>query len=191
MASLVNIAEAKKAKDEEIIVTVRKLTDILMNREENRPDFDMDQVFRNLLNQDIFNSTDSIRDVYAVNNAMIAIPSMLPEFKDGGIVSGKSVSPVVQIPGSEPYYAFQEDTETYIESQIMNLRGKRAINLHKVIPGMIVSFHHFESRGDDRIRTRIDVIQMVYDTDNKLQKKTLTEEDAPIRMPSRDSFSDL
>ena len=73
----------------------------------------------------------------------------------------------------------------------MNLRGLRGANIHKVIPGMIVSFHHYETRGDQRIRTRIDVLQIVYDTDNKLSKKTLTEEEAPIRLPSKDDYSDF
>ena len=191
MPSLVNIAEAKKASDQDIIITIRKLTDILSNREENRSDYDMDQVFRNILNQDIYSSPDNIRDIFVVNNSMIAIPSILPEFKDGKISGGKSVVPVIQIPGSDPYYAYQEDTETFIESQIMNLRGLRGANIHKVIPGMVVSFHHYETRGEQRIRTRIDVIQVVYDTDNNLSKKTLTEEEAPIRLPSKEDYSDF
>lgn len=191
MSSLVNIAEAKKSSDQDIIITIRRLTDILSSREENRSDYDMDQVFRNILNQDIYTSPDNIRDIFVINNSMIAIPSILPEFKDGKIAGGKSVVPVVQIPGSEPYYAYKEDTETFIESQIMNLRVLRGANIHKVIPGMIVSFHHYETRGEQRIRTRIDVIQIVYDTDNNLSKKTLTEEEAPIKLPSKDDYSDF
>lgn len=185
MAKLINTAEVKKAPSSDIIATLKKLSDILLDRYLNDPNFDIEQVFQTLLGDNCFNSPDDIRLPFIVTDAIIAVPSLLPKKKsDGTRKNGKNVVPLIQIPGQEPYYAYQANTETFIDQRITNLRGGRSITLHKIIPGMIVSFHHFTYEDGYRERQRIDALKILYNEENQAVYEKVSEEDALFRMPA-------
>lgn len=184
MAKLINTAEVKKAPSEDIIKSMKKMSDILLDRYLNDPNYDIEQVFQALLGDKCFNSPDDIRLPFIVNESIIAIPSLLPKKKsDGSRKNGKNVVPMVQIPGEEPYYAWTENTSTFIDQRIIKLRGGRSITLHKIIPGMIVSFHHYVNEDGYRDRERIDAVKIFYDNDNNAVYESVDEEEALFRMP--------
>lgn len=188
MAQLINIPEVKKASSADIISTMRKMSDILLDRYLNDPNFDIEQVFQSLLGDNCFNSPDDLKVPFVVNESIIAIPSLMPKKRgDGTRKNGKNVVPLVQIPGAEPYYGYQPDTETFIDQRVVNLRGGRSITLHKIIPGMIVSFHHFISEDGYRERYKIDAVRVLYDKSNQAYCERVSEEEALVRMPDVDA----
>lgn len=184
MPLLIATPAMKKASTEDLIATMQKISNILMEREINDPDFDIDQVFRVLLAHQCFNSPRDIKEPFVVSNNTIAIPSTMPKKDAKGNTKGDSVVPLIQIPGSEPYSGFAEETETFVDKRTVNLRGGRSVTLHRVVPGMIVSFHHYADEGGlHRSRTSIDATRISYDDNNELVFETLSEEDALFNMP--------
>ena len=55
MAKLINTAEVKKAPSEDIIKSMKKMSDILLDRYLNDPNYDIEQVFQALLGDKCFN----------------------------------------------------------------------------------------------------------------------------------------
>lgn len=178
--SLISTPEAKKASNEELIAALKKLSDILATRYENDPNLDTDQVFRSILADECYSNPSSIREPFIVNNSMIAIPTVPKK----GSARGVSVLALIQVPGSEPYYSYSEGTETFLESSTIKLRGYRSVSLHRIIPGMIVSFHHYAGEGDHRDRTQIDAGRIVYDDSGEAVFVPTSEEDAMFSMPN-------
>lgn len=184
MPPLVSIPEAKKASAADIILTMRKLSDILVDRDLNRPDFSTEEVFQKILGHTVFNNPDSIKEPFVITDSIIGIPSVLPRKKsDGTRKSGRHVVPLIQVPGSEPYFSFTEGTETYIDSETVTLRGGRSVALHKIIPGMIVSFHHYQVEDGNQERYRIDALRINYDENGTAGYEALPESEALFNMP--------
>lgn len=180
---LTSVPEMKSAPSEVLIATAQKISKILLERELNDPELDLGHVFRVLLSDGCFNNPSSISEPFIVSNTLIALPSMAPEKDARGQSKGTSVVPFVQIPGEQPYQGYREDTPTFVDSQYVNLRGGRSISIHSVVPGMIVSFHHFNGEGGRRTRERIDAIRVSYDSHGELLFEAMAEEDALFPIP--------
>lgn len=185
MPILISVPQAKKSSNADIIATMKKLSEILSERELNDPNFDTSQVIQTILGDNRMNNPDEIRAPFIVTDSIIAIPSVMPKKKSDGTAKNgtKHVVPLVQVPGKEPYYAWIEDTDTFVESDSVNLRGGRSASLHSVIPGMIVSFHHYSQEDGMKERYRIDAVRMVYDENGQLSLEILSEADALFAMP--------
>lgn len=185
MAYLINVVEAKKADNQTIIDTIKKLSQIHTERYLNNPNFDPEQVFRALLADDCFDAPEKIREPFLVNDAIVAVPSLIPKKGyDGSYRNGNSVTSVIQLPGEQPFYTFVEDTETFIDNRVTNLRGGRSISMHKIIPNMIISFHHYRVVDDSRERYRIDAVKITYDSQGHAVCERVPEEEALIKMPA-------
>lgn len=178
--SLISVPEAKKASNDELVAALKKLSDILATRYENDPDLDTDQVFRSILADECYSNPASITEPFIVNNAMIAIPTVPKK----GSTRGNSVLALIQVPGSEPYYSYSEGTETFLEASTIKLRGYRSVSLHRIIPGMVVSFHHYAGDDTNRDRIRIDAGRVVYDDNGEAVFVPTGEEDALFAMPN-------
>lgn len=184
MSLLISIPEMKRSTTEDLIETSRKISNILMERDLNDVEFDMDQVFRSLLADSCFNNSKDISVPFLVNESMIGVPSMMPNRDSSGNVRGDSVVPFIQIPGSEPYRGYSEDTATFVDKRTVNLRGGRSVSLHTIVPGMIVSFHHYNDESSGfRTRNRIDATRVVYDENGEVVFEAMSEEDALFNMP--------
>lgn len=185
MAILVSVPQAKKSSNADIIATMKKLSEILTERQLNDPNFDTSQVLQTVLGDNQMNNPDEIRSPFIVTDSIIAVGSVMPRKKsDGSVKNGtKHVVPLIQVPGQEPYYAWMEDTETFIDTDTVNLRGGRSASLHSVIPGMIVSFHHYSHDDNMKERYRIDAVRMVYDDNGQLSVEILSESEALFAMP--------
>lgn len=177
--SLISVPEAKKATNDELIAALKKLSDILATRYENDPELDTDQVFRSILADECYSNPTTITEPFIVNNAMIAVPTVPRK----GSTRGVSVLALIQVPGSEPYYSYSEGTETFLEDATIKLRGYRSVSLHRIIPGMVVSFHHYAGEDDHRDRVRIDAGKVVYDDNGDAVFVPTSEEDALFAMP--------
>lgn len=185
MPPLVSIPEAKKASNADIILTMNKLSDILTDRDLNSPDFSTEEVFRKILGHSMFNNPDEIKTPFIITDSIIGVQSTLPrKNSDGTKKNGKHVTSLIQVPGSEPYYSYVEGTETYIESEIVTLRGARSVALHKIIPGMIVSFHHYRVDNGHQERYQIDALRVGYSDNGKAGYEVLPESEALFNMPS-------
>lgn len=183
---LLTVPEMKRASNEEIIATMQKMSDILTERELNDPELDLDQVIRALLADPCFNNPANIEVPFVVSDSLIAMPSVMPK-KDAGksFAKGASVIPFIQIPGEQPYRAYREDTATFVDSMSVNLRGGRSVSVHRVVPGMIASFHYFTGDGTSfREREAIHATRISFDSDNQLQFEKMSEEDALFNMPA-------
>ena len=73
---------------------------------------------------------------------------------------------------------------TYMDKRSYVLRGKREVTLHSVIPGMIVAFHHYETRNGVSTRTKIDVSRVVFERGH-LAFERLPESYGMVEMPTR------
>lgn len=169
MAKLVNKTEVRRSSPQDIIEAQIILANALAEKEENRIDYDVDQVMGAILAKDeIYTNTDLMTEVYMVGN-LIAIPSKPPRVgSDGMHKSGKYVYSSILIPGMEPYPAWEPNTPTFRDSRTVNYRGSRAVSLHSVIDNMIVSFHHMKQEGGIKDRTKIVGLRMVFDKDGRL-----------------------
>lgn len=186
MKFLLTVPEMKRASNEDIISTMQKMSDILTERELNDPELDLSQVTRALLADPCFNNPSSIEVPFVVSNNLIAMPSIMPKRDPSRNVSkGASVIPFIQIPGKQPYRAYQEDTPTFVDSMAVNLRGGRSVSIHSVVPGMIVSFHYYTGDGSGfREREAINATRVSFDSSNQLQFEKMSEEDALFNMPA-------
>lgn len=185
MSYLLKVPEIKKASDEDIISTMQKMSDVLTERELSDPDLDLDQVIRALLADPVFNNPTNIEVPFVISNNLIGLPSVMPK-KDASrrVSKGISIIPFVQIPGQQPYRAYREDTTTFVDSMSVNLRGGRSVSIHSVIPGMIVSFHHYNGDGTGfREREAIYATRVSFDGENQIQFEKMSEEDALFNMP--------
>lgn len=185
MGYLLKVPEMKKASNEDIIATMQKLSDILTEREISDPDLDLDQVIRALLADSVFNNPVNIEVPFVVSNNLIGLPSVMPK-KDASrkVSKGLSVIPFVQIPGQQPYRAYKEDTSSFVDSMSTNLRGGRSVSIHSVVPGMIISFHHYNGDGTGfREREAIHATRVSFDEENQIQFEKMSEEDALFNMP--------
>lgn len=184
MSLIVSVPEIKRSSTADLIETMKKISNVLMERDLNDPDFDFDQVFRKLLSEPCFNNSKDVREPFHVTDSIIGVPSLMPKKDASGRTKGDSVIPVVQVPGREPYSGYEEDTETFIDKQTVNLRGGRSVTLHSVVPGMIVSFHHYGDDGNGyRVRTSIDAMRIDYDDEGEMIFEQMTEEDALFNLP--------
>lgn len=187
MKYLLPVPQMKKASTEELIATMQQMSNIIMERDLSNPDIDIEQVFRALLADSCFNNPANIETPFVVSNNLIAMPSVMPK-KDGRNMSkGASVIPFIQVPGQQPYRAYQEGTTTFVDSQTVNLRGGRSMSIHSVVPGMIASFHYYNGDGTGyREREAIHATRVSFDEDNQIMFEMLSEEDALFNMPIDD-----
>ena len=184
MPLLISVPEIKRASNADLIETTQKIHNVLMERELNKPDFDIDEVFRVLLASECFSDSRKISTPMLINDAMVGVPSMMPKKDSSGRTRGNSVIPIVQVPGGEPYLGYAEDTATFVDKRATNLRGGRSVTIHSIVPGMIISFHHYsEDPSGFRSRDRIDAVRVIFDEDNDVVFETLSEEDALFNMP--------
>lgn len=184
---LINIAEAKKGSTEEIIDSLKKLSDIITERELNNPNTDLDTVMEHVLGKDdIWDNPMNMNDIIVAGESIIAVPSIPPMWNNNNeMMDGKSVASVIQLPGGAPYYSYEDGTETFIDSRSTTLRGRRSVALHKAVPGMIVSFHHYTNHKGIRDKLRIDVKRVSYDNHGYLMSEPLSEKYALFEMPKR------
>lgn len=188
MGILVKLSEAKKSSNSDIIATMKKLSEIIKDRELNNPVFDIDHVCREILSSDDFTNPANLRDIFLINNSMIGIPSVPPVINGGTRKDGTHIIPLIHLPGQQPYQAYIQDTETYIYDDGFNLRGPRKICIHKVIPGMIISLHHYETKGGVSERVGIYVHKIIYDDDNNVASLRLPEKAGMVKIPNEDSI---
>lgn len=187
MAQLFKKPDAKKATDDEIIKSMSTLSEILADRAINNPNFDADEIYMSLLSNQVFNNAGNIREVFPINNSLIAIPGRPPKMNASmSRADGIHVIPVIHLPGLDPYQAYIQDTETWIDTAATNLDGKRQIHLHRVVPGMIVSFHHFVTKGGSSERKNIFATQLYYDETNELCQQRVDLDQSLINLPDEE-----
>lgn len=176
MAKLVNKTEVRRASEKDIIDAQIILANALAEKEENRIDYDSEQVLGAVLaKDDIYTNTDLMNEVYIVGN-LIAIPSKPPrKGADGTYKTGKYVHTWIQVPGMEPYRTWDPGTPTFRDSKTVNYRGVRAVTLHSVIDNMVVSFHHMKQESGTRDRVSIVGLRMVFDEDGRLTTEEVTD----------------
>lgn len=186
MALLINVAEAKKSSNTDIIKTMSKLADILQDRTLNDPTFDLDDVYQATLADSTYSSPDQMNSPFKIGNNtnMIGVPGIAPNMDGaGGKKNGKYVIPVIQIPGTPPYQAYIEGTQTWVDGRRLQLRNNRGLYIHEIIPGMIISFHHYETKDGNSNRYKIDAVKVVYDSNSNVAIEKLPESAAAFNMP--------
>ncbi len=186
---LFKLAQAKKAPDSDLIASMSKLSDILLDRKMSNPNFDLDAIYRDLFADDCFNDAKNIRSVFAINDALIAIPAIPPQRgSDGMRKNGNHVIPVIELPGEngEMYQAYIPGTPTWVDTDSINLRGPRQIHIHRVIPGMIVTFHHYSTVMGDSNRVEVLPYKVFYDDNGRIAMKALDEKFGMYNLPNEE-----
>lgn len=184
MSSIIHVPTVKKADSRDIIKAMSKMSEILTERFLCSPDIDQEQVYQSILADESYESADNIDGVFIISDSLIGIPSILPDKNNSGVRrNGRSVTSLVHIPGSEPVYSHNTSAVTYVDNRIINLRGARSLSVHRVVPGMLVSFHHWDNSSSGRERTRIDVQKIVYNENGEIDCLSMPEEYGLVAMP--------
>lgn len=183
---LLSVPEMKKASTDELVATMRKMSDIVLNRELDQDNIDLDSIMRNCLGDPSYENPLTMSEPFIVGESMIGMPSVMPK-REKNISKGESVVPMIHVPGSEPCQAYSEDGDTFVDSMTVNLRGGRSISVHRVVPGMVASLHHYVGDGSGfRERQRIDAVRIAYDWHGKIVFTPLSESDALFNTPIMD-----
>lgn len=188
MPAIFKTSDAKKASEEDLIESMNKISAILAERNINDVNFDADDMYRAMLSDNVFSNASNIREPFIATNSLIGIPGVPPRNNSSmSRMDGNHVIPIIELPGMDPYQAYIEDTETWIDSASISLNGPRQVHLHRVVPGMILSFHHYTTKGGQSQRVSINAMKIVYDSNNQIFCESVGEEYAMFNIPDENT----
>ena len=186
MSSLIKLKEIRKATTKDLVDTMKKISEIIELRANSEESYDQEGIMRDFLGEKCFENGDLIVEPFKVSDALICVPSLMPPKDSNGNRknNAKSVLPIIQLPGGRPYLAYDESSDTFVDQQTYSLRGGRSVTLHRVIPGMLVSLHHFRTENGRAERSSIDVCKMMYDDYDELYFEKMPESYGFIDIPT-------
>lgn len=190
MNELINSREVRKATSKDIIEAMQFMSSTLANRSLDSADFDDIETQANKAMAEMsYDDPDELGQVIEFNEILIGVPSLKPRLSSSGVrKNGTTVVPLIHIPGQPPKYAWDTNSTTYKEKFDLNLRGPRSLAIHSILPGMMVSFHFYES--DDGFKNRYKIIakKIDYNSDGEPVIIEADESEAAVRMPDWESI---
>lgn len=184
MALLIGIEDMGTAETKDVADTLGALSAELFERDTYVQGMDIREIMAEALSDNCFTKPRTIKSPWKVGETLVVIPSVPPPYKSSPAYGKRyeMVMPVIRVPGDEPAMAYAQDSETYVDSQSYTLRGNRQVIVHRAVPGMIITFHHYEGEAGIHERTAMNVVRLVFDN-GQLKIERLPEAMGIMDMP--------
>lgn len=182
MSDIIRLDRAKSANVKELVESLKILSRMVYEAIESDLEFSEEDIMKEIIGSDaIYRDPRKITDPIIINEGVVAIPSIAPnmDYTNNKKSRGRYVIPLMKIPGSPFYYSFNPLSETFLDHKNFSLGINRSVSLHRIVPGMIIAFYHYEadSSGSSK-RNKIEARKIVYGEDNYPEIQEIDESEA-------------